>query len=264
MTEILTCSFDPVSADEVKALRQYRKDHGIDELYVSVTEEGILAKQIRTELLKKALKPYRHLHVISDEGKPFEASDEEAIRNGRYELAAEGIRKDLITEGYYLKETVYAMCNPHRAAHSISVAETCVRLGRAHGMDEKKAWIMGMLHDITKAFSDEDNRKIIEIYKPEWLSLSPKVWHSYTAVIYAKQHMRLSDPDIMNAMEHHTLGDGNTDWDHLLYIADKIEPLRGYDVSVQNAMALKNLKEAAAYIKEESRAYIYKTEGIHV
>lgn len=123
---------------------------------------------------------------------------------------------------------------------------------------------MGMLHDITKGFSDEENGKIIEIYKPEWLQISPKVWHSYTAVIFAKQNMSLSDQDIAYALEHHTIGDGKTDWAALLYIADKIEPLRGYDVSRQTASARKNLKKAAFEIREESKAYILKTEGIHV
>jgi nicotinate-nucleotide adenylyltransferase len=65
-------------------------------------------------------------------------------------------------------------------------------------------------------------------------------------------------------MEHHTIGDGKTDYAALLYIADKIEPLRGYDVSKQTASAMKNLKKAAFEIREESKAYILKTEGIHV
>ena len=266
MKIILTSPFDPVSEREMEYIRQYRKTHGLRDIWLSVDEKGTIAHDIRVALLKKAAAYDRRLHICetSETGEAIEPLDEDTIRKGLYRLAAKGIRKDLITEGYYLDETAKAMCNPHRYAHSKSVAQTAVKLAHAHHLDEKKAYVMGMLHDITKAFSDEQNEQIIRLYKPEWLSLSPKVWHSYTAVIFAKQNMSLTEGDIAYAMEHHTIGDGNTDYAALLYIADKIEPLRGYDVSKQTASAMKNLKKAAFEIREESKAYILKTEGIHV
>ncbi len=266
MKIILTSSFDPVSEREMEYIRQYRKTHRLRDLWLSVDEAGSLDHAIRVRLLKKAAGYDRRLHVCEtpEKGEAIKPLDEESIRKGLYRLAARGIRKDLITQGYYLDETARAMCNPHRYEHSKSVAMTAVKLAQAHHMDTQKAYVMGMLHDITKAFSDEENERIIRLYKPEWLTLSPKVWHSYTAVIFAKQNMSLSDPDIAYAMEHHTIGDGKTDYAALLYIADKIEPLRGYDVSKQTASAMKNLKKAAFEIREESKAYILKTEGIHV
>lgn len=266
MKHTLICPFDPVSEAEMKQILAYRKAHHIHDLYLCVSEEGILPKETRIKLLKKAAAPYRRLHITANasEAVPLEPVEEKEIREGLYRKAAAGIRKDLLYEGYYLDETAKAMCNPHRYAHTVSVAKTAVMLAKAHHLDEKKAYVMGMLHDLTKAFSDEDNQKIIAIYKPEWLDISPKVWHSYTAVIWAKQNMYLDDPDIAYALEHHTIGDGKTDYAALLYIADKIEPLRGYDVSRQREMAIKDLKKAAFVIREESKAYILKTEGIHV
>lgn len=266
MRHVLICSFDPVCEAEMEYIRRYRKENRIKDLYLTVSQEGILSKALRLCLLKKAVSPYRHLHVIpeAEDAVMIDAIDEETVRRGMYRLAAHGIQKDLIEEGYYLDETAKAMCNPHRYAHTVSVAKTARMLAKAHHLDEKKAWVMGMLHDITKGFDDAANEAIIRRYKPEWLKISPKVWHSYTAVIYAKQNMSLSDQEIAYAMEHHTIGDGCTDYAALLYIADKIEPLRGYDVSRQKAAALKDLKKAAFMIREESKAYILKTEGIHV
>ncbi|MDO4413858.1 MAG: bis(5'-nucleosyl)-tetraphosphatase (symmetrical) YqeK [Erysipelotrichaceae bacterium] len=266
MNNILTAPFDPVSEAELKTIRQYRKDHHIREIYLAVKEEGILDRKTRTELLKKAVRAYQHIHVIdhAEGAYEIEPSDEKEIREGLYCKAACSIRSDLLNEGYYLDETAKHMCNAHRYAHTKGVAATAVWLARIHHLDEKKAYVMGMLHDITKAFSDEKNEKIIRIYKPEWLEVSPKVWHSYTAVIYAKQNMCLNDQEIAYALEHHTIGDGKTDYAALLYIADKIEPGRGYDVSRQKKAAAENLKKAAEMIREESKAYILKTEGIHV
>lgn len=266
MRHVFVSSFDPVSSAEVKLLLALRRERGLHDLYLTVSEEGILGRQTRLALLQRAVRPYRHLHVIPQamQAEVLAPLKEEEIRNGCYRLAAPGIRSLLVTKGYYLNQTAKAMCNPHRYAHSCSVAETARQIALVHGMDAEKAWVMGMLHDLTKGFSDEANRRIIEIYKPEWLEISPKVWHSYTGVIYAKQNLCLADDDIAYAMEHHTIGDGRTGWAHLLYIADKIEPLRGYDVSRQRKLAEKDLAKAANMIREESKAYILETEGIHV
>ena len=266
MKHVIVSQFDPVSEADLKRILSYRREKGMTDLWLTVSEEGILDRKTRLGLLAKAVRPYRRLHVAEDaeNAEYMEPLDEEIIRHGIYRKAAQGIRKDLIEQGYYLNETAKAMCNPHRYAHTCSVAETAREIAAVHGMDQKKAWVMGMLHDLTKGFSDEANRKIIEIYKPDWLDISPKVWHSYTGVIFAKQNMCLEDRDIAYAMEHHTIGDGKTDWAHLLYIADKIEPLRGYDVSEQRKSAEKNLAAAANMIREQSKAYILETEGIHV
>jgi nicotinate-nucleotide adenylyltransferase len=76
--------------------------------------------------------------------------------------------------------------------------------------------------------------------------------------------MGLHDPTVLNAIYHHTIGDGRSLYDHILYIADKIEPGRGYDVSRQRKAAEENLVRAAAMILAESKAYIFEKEGIHV
>ena len=76
--------------------------------------------------------------------------------------------------------------------------------------------------------------------------------------------MHIYDHELLDALEHHTLGDGKTDLARILYIADKIEPTRGYDCTMQMDLALKDLKAAASLILEQSRVYIFEKEGIHV
>ena len=262
----LSCTFDPVTEKEVRYILSCRKEKGIRDLAVCVSGEGILSREERTRLLKLAFAPYRHVHVTDacDDAETIEAMDEEAVRSGMFRLAAKGTRRVLMERGFYHVETARAMCKERRYVHSGGVAGVCKALAKAHGLDEMKAWRAGWLHDITKAFSDEKSEEIIARWKPEWLNISPKVWHSYTAVIWLKQNMGLYDHDILNALEHHTLGDGKSAYAWILYIADKIEPGRGYDASKEMAMAEKDLKTAAAYVLEESKAYIYEKEGIHV
>jgi predicted HD superfamily hydrolase involved in NAD metabolism len=257
---VFEASFDPITESELSFIKQYRKKHGIRDIFLQAGKEGVLAQTERTVLLQDALAPYRHLHVI--EGYTGEAlslkefeEEEKKAREGRFRLCAYGTRKRIFAKGFYLNETVHAMCNPHRAKHSLGVAATCVHLAHAHHLDEKEAWKAGMLHDITKAFSKEEGQKIIARWKPEWLDIAPPVWHSFTAVIWMKQEMKWYDQKILHAIEHHTLGDGNTDLDRILYIADKIEPGRGYDTTVEDRTACASLKEGAALIRKESEIY---------
>ncbi|MCR4951179.1 MAG: bis(5'-nucleosyl)-tetraphosphatase (symmetrical) YqeK [Solobacterium sp.] len=263
---VLVCPFDPVTQKEKEAVLAYRKDHRETEICVVPAAEGTLSFETRLRLLKKAFAPYRHVHVLSaaEDAVQLEEADEEAVRSGMFRLAASGIRRILIEEGFFLQETAKAMCRERRYVHSAGVAATCRRLAQAHHMDQAEALKAGWLHDVTKAMPDEEAEKIIAVWKPEWLSISPKVWHSYTAVVWLKQNMGLHDRRILNAIEHHTLGDGNSSLDRILYIADKIEPGRGYDTSREWDLAAKDLKKGAGLVREESRSYIYEKEGIHV
>lgn len=261
---IISGIFDPISQKELQKLLQIRRENHLSELYVSVCGEGVLAPEERRRLLAMALKPYRHIHVTDEAGEQLESIDEDRIRQGEFRLAAKGIRKELIAKNHYLDVIVDAMCKPSRAAHSRRVAQVCRELAHVHYLDEAKAYRMGMLHDITKKWSDEEGEKVLKVHDPGQLSLSPKVWHSFTAVYWLKENMGLQDPTVLNAIYHHTLGDGRTLYDHILYIADKIEPGRGYDVSRQRRAAEENLITAAAMILAESNEYRSKKEGIHV
>lgn len=261
---IISGSFDPVSERDLEALKCIRRSRHVRDLYVSVLPEGILPQDERKKLLEKALKPYAHLHVCDEAGEVMEGMDEEKIRGGQFCLAAKGIQKDLIENSFYLDQTVDQMCKPSRAAHSRRVADVCVHLAEVHHLDTKKAYRMGMLHDITKRMSDEEGEKILKVYDPDRLEINPKVWHSFTAVYWLRANMGLHDRTVLNAIYHHTLGDGTSPYDHILYIADKIEPGRGYDVTRQMKAAETDLAAAAEMILEESRAYILEKEGIHV
>ena len=268
-TAVVMCPFDPVTSSEIEYAVKLRREGGYTDVYMIPSSEGILPYSERMLLLKKAVSPFRHLHAgkAPDEAytiMPDFLNDEETARCGYFRLVPRNIRRMMIERGFYMECIVKAQCKHSRAVHSIGVAETAVKLAHAHHLDETKAYVMGMLHDITKKLPDDDGRVIIERWKPEWCGISPKVWHSYTAVIFIKQEMGIYDQEILHAIEHHTLGDGRSDYDHILYIADKIEPGRGYDTSVQMKISCENLAEGAAYILEESKRYIFEKEGIHV
>lgn len=264
--KILEGVFDPITQEELEYFLDYRKNNQIKDLYISVKEEGILPLNQRIELLKNSIRPYPHLHIYignqTKESIPSKYQEtEEKVRNGNFYLACKGIRNILNEKGFYYENIAENLCNEHRYLHSISVAKTASKLAEMHNLDKNIAYRMGLLHDITKRWNDEQGEELLKIYYPKGLEYDPKVWHSFTCPFFIKKNLCITDQRILNAIWHHTLGDGCSDYDHILYIADKIEPLRGYDTSKEWDIASRSLKAAAHYVLEESKAYRNKTEG---
>ena len=265
-TGILYGSYDPITQKELEYAKCVRKEQCLDLLILVPSSEGVLERSERMKLLKRALMPYRRIAcgntvygAVYEQEMP--AMDEAEVRSGIFRLAAQGIRRMLVEEGYYLEEMLDARCKPKRAAHSRAVADLCRELAKASGIDEALAWKTGMLHDITKNRSEEWGRKILEIYDPLLLSMSPKVWHASTAAVWLKQETCITDRRMLNAVRNHTLGTGNSALDRILYIADKCERTRGYDSEKEIALAKKSLAEGAALVYAESESYRMKKGG---
>ncbi len=128
-----------------------------------------------------------------------------------------------------LLELIEPLLDKKRFLHTKSVAEVAVKLAKIHHVDENKAYLAGILHDITKGLSDDEHIAILKAYDLIRLKNPKPIWHSYSAVYYIKEKLNLYDGDILNAIYHHTDGLSNSKLAMIIYIADKREPLRKID-----------------------------------
>lgn len=260
--------FDPITESEIAACLHLHRIHS-EEIFLQLKKDHtVLDMKERTALVKLAIQPYRHLHLLSGyKGKCISLAegeaDEKKVREGNFRMAAYGTRKRIFAKGSYFKETAQAMCSPHRYEHSIRTAETAALIARHQNADVQKAYCAGLLHDITKSMSHEEGAQILKYYRPAWLAYSDKIWHSYTAVIYIKQNMAFTDEEILKAIEHHTLGDCQGKLAMILYLSDKIEPGRGYDTSKHIDLACRDLKACCRLVHRESEIYRRNREEIH-
>ena len=253
--------FDPITQKELEEIRRLKKEGGYHTVLVCVKGDGVLSVQERRALVSRALKPYRNMHAAEAEhgdvielGEAFQ-NDEKKVRSGYFLQAAKGIRKLLATVPYYWDSAVDLSCTAHRASHSRSVAALSKELAAAHHLDESLAWEAGLLHDITKAWSKEKGEAVLRVYAPEILAYPAPVYHSYTAPVFLKAAMGIQNHSVLQAIETHTLGTGKSDLDAILYIADKIEPTRGYDTTKETALARKDLRAAFRLVFEEAKQY---------
>ena len=92
------------------------------------------------------------------------------------------------------------------------------------------------------------------------ITYSHLVWHGFEGAYEVKRLLGIEDKQILNAIYHHVLGSGKSKYSKILFIADKIDPLRGYDISKQLSLSLKDLDAAFELVKSEQKAFI-KNQG---
>lgn len=113
-----------------------------------------------------------------------------------------------------------------RLLHSLGSAQCAVELAEKFGLDEKRAYIAGLLHDCAKCLDEEHMLKIaheINLDKEEFVNY--KVLHAPVSAYVAKTEFGIEDEEILSAIRWHTLGRPDmTLFEKIIFLADKIEP----------------------------------------
>lgn len=186
------------------------------------------------------------------------------VRNGDWSQVSKPVRRIMIENGLYLQELLAHVMSERRRKHSQSVAEVAVMLAKAHGVDSHRAWMAGMLHDVAKEMDKKRAEEIMKVIHPDKMSMSPKIWHQWLAEDFLRHQLQITDYKICSAVRNHVLGIGKGKLDKILFIADKIDPLRGYDIQQQLSISLKDLNAGLKRIQDEQKTYLKEKEGIDV
>lgn len=183
------------------------------------------------------------------------------IRAGRklYQLP-KAVARYIAETGIYLESMTAAHMNEHRFRHSLSVAKLCVELARAHHLDPKPAYFMGVSHDICKQLPYEQAKTWMKHHLPQYLDEAAAIWHGYIGADYVRRVLGIRDHRISEAIFHHVKGRNKTDYDRILFIADKLDPARGYDSGKEIELSKKDLKLGYEVVKAQQQAYL-KKEG---
>ncbi len=126
-----------------------------------------------------------------------------------------------------VKETL----SEKRARHTFNCALLAKELAGIFGASRDDAYVAGLLHDITKEESYENQLKLCEKYGIILDSLildMPQLIHAQTAAYVSKYEFEVSD-EIVRAIFYHTTGTTNmTTLDKCLWLSDLIEPGRDF------------------------------------
>lgn len=151
-----------------------------------------------------------------------------------------------------IKALLKERLDEYRYNHSLGVADAAGELAKIYGEDEEKAYFAGLLHDITKNTSKEEQLQIIEnggiILNSEEKN-NPKLLHAISGSVYVRDELKITDEDIIRAVRYHTTGKSSmTVFEKIIYIADFISAERSFPgVEYMRELAKESLDKAAMY-----------------
>jgi len=132
----------------------------------------------------------------------------------------------------WLRENAIEMLAPKRVPHVLGCEQEAIRLAQHWGEDVYSAAVAGILHDITKKCSANEQLILCEKYGTVTDALeleAPKLLHSKTAADLAWAEFGIS-PEVREAIRWHTTGKADmTMLEKIIYMADYMEPNRDFE-----------------------------------
>jgi nicotinate-nucleotide adenylyltransferase len=170
----------------------------------------------------------------------------------------------------WLRQKAYPMLKPKRVAHVAGVESEAVRLARRWGADPDTAAEAGILHDITKKLSLDEQLILCGKYgiiNDNVERENVKLLHAKTGAAVARDLFG-ADEEVCSAIRWHTTGKPDmTLLEKIIYLADYIEPNRDFPgVDELRKLTYEDIDKAMALGLEMSLADIrsYGEEPHHI
>ncbi len=158
-----------------------------------------------------------------------------------------------MAEKYFeYKEILQKRLTPKRYNHSLCVADEAVRLAKKYGGDQEKAYLAGLLHDITKNATVEEHLHIFnkfDIMLNDIEKNSEKLWHAISGSAYIEHMLCITDKEIINSVRYHTTArEDMTHFEKIIYLADFTSSDRDYDdIEIMRAKVEISMEDALDY-----------------
>ncbi len=160
-----------------------------------------------------------------------------------------------------LKSRLKEVMSEERYEHSVNTSVVARRLAIKYNYDPDKAEIAGLLHDCAKDIDYEILEKMIFEYNinvDKIIQRIPKLLHPLAGAAIAKKEFNIQDPVILNAIKAHSTGIAQMSiLDKIIYLSDKIEPLRDMPgVEEVRKIAEKDLNQAVLMALDMGLLYL--------
>ncbi|MGI8907211.1 MAG: bis(5'-nucleosyl)-tetraphosphatase (symmetrical) YqeK [Candidatus Sumerlaeaceae bacterium] len=150
---------------------------------------------------------------------------------------------------------------PKRFLHTLGVVHFAITLSNLHGADTRKVTLAALLHDCAKGL---DREELAQMRQEGGFQLSPEdldfpaLWHGPAGASTAHSEFGVEDEEVLDAIQHHTLGHANPSMTlRILIAADTLEPMRDYT-------GLEGLREAVRTDFKTGLIAVLKEKVAHV
>ena len=153
------------------------------------------------------------------------------------------------------------MLGEERLEHSVNTSKIARRLAIKYNYNADKAEVAGLLHDCAKDLDYKSLEKMVLKYSielDEIVQKIPKLLQPLVGAVVAKKEFNIQDPVILKAIKAHSTGAAQMSLlDNIIYLSDKIEPLRNINgVEEVRKMAEKDLDEAVLMALDKGLIYL--------
>jgi len=160
-----------------------------------------------------------------------------------------------------IKIRLREMMSKERFDHSINASQVARKLALKYNYhDVNKAEVAGLLHDCAKDLDYSTLEKMIVKYNiktDEIIRKIPKLLHPLVGAAMAEKEFNIQDPAILKAIRSHSTGASQMSLlDKIIYLSDKIEPLRNND-GVEETRKIAEFSLDKAVLKVLDRGLLY-------
>lgn len=150
------------------------------------------------------------------------------------------------------KNLLNSRLDEYRYRHSLCVADEAKRLALKCGIDAEKAYLSGLLHDVTKNATFEEHLQIFArfgIILNDIEKNAQKLWHAISGAAFCEHILKISDGEIIDAIRYHTTAKAEmSQLCKVLYLADFTSADRSYpDVDVMRKLVDESFEKALVY-----------------
>ena len=157
---------------------------------------------------------------------------------------------------YYLKD-LKNLLSPKRFAHSVSVARLSRDIAKANHKNYNLAFYAGLFHDVGKNVDDDKSYELLKKYYSDFIDMPKWSWHQFIGVIVARDQFNIEDNEILESICFHATGRSSmSPLGKIIYSADKIDPLRGYDSSSLIKSCMRNYAEGFVEVLKANKEYL--------
>lgn len=162
-----------------------------------------------------------------------------------------------------IKEYLKSSLSEKRYKHSVLAAEAAESLAKKYKVDENKAYLTGLLHDIAKEFSREYALELIDKYNLPQELKKPKfnnIIHADIGAEFAKEKYNIDD-EMYKSIKYHAIGNKNMSlFNKIIFVADKIgrEQIPDDMKKTKELAYNKNIDEALLYFLKSQQIYLKK------
>ncbi|PAK21443.1 nicotinate (nicotinamide) nucleotide adenylyltransferase [Mycoplasmopsis agassizii] len=232
-------------------LSKLHKWEGID--WISANVKILVAKRTKT-FSKMNAKKYRAL-IMDNPILEFSSTD---VKYGRYDLVPEEVKKYYAANYLYLDSNIKKNLTIHRSKHCFATAELAGEYAKLNGIDFKKAYYAGMIHDITKEWRDEQHLRLLKKYYPNQ-HFEKHQYHQHSASLWFKHVYKNDDEEIFQALANHTTMEIKplSVLDKIIYVADKLAYGRKWEgIQSVRKLALDNLELGFKALLEKNLEFL--------